>query len=253
LSSEAQEGLLKLKSIFKTENVRAWYLHPGFFQLAGERLEWKTEMGSRVVQPLLSMVQIRRTMRTACQVPDGPPTYPCDGLKPSTVVVQEVAFKRGSTVGRRMSEWNSNLSKKLYTPEVPAPVPDAQVFENTVQPDVSSDAKLNFGIHRQLTIMAHDPRNFYIFTEARPTLFGTLEAHTKFLKEQTTSSKSQTASAMKRAKALNAKGENCPVVGTEHIKELTKNDTTGGLSYAYYKTRGDPDMPAPGSRGGWAA
>ena len=42
------------------------------------------------------------------------------------------------------------------------------------------------------------------------------------------------------------------LVGAERIKDLLREDTTGGLSYAYYKTHGDPDMPASESRGGWA-
>ncbi|KAL2209513.1 hypothetical protein CC79DRAFT_1396394 [Sarocladium strictum] len=228
-------------------------LHPGIFKLAGQQLDWNTTFGAEVVRPLLSTLQIRRTMTTPTRLPDGQMSYPSDGIQPSTVIVQEVSYQKDSPYAEILQSYCKEMMKKLFVQSEDPENPDfAGGDDGAVRREGGSEPRLNFDVHREATLDAHDPRNKELFDNRKAVFYGPVEKTNKFIKKVRTSNKSRTESAKKRQKVNAQKDPDTrPVVGTEHLRELLEKDTTGGLQFAYFQTREGKNTAPPLTRDQW--
>lgn len=72
--------------------VRAWMMNSFLIQSVGEAGKWDIRVATNVMQPLLRMLSLRRTIKTPLTLPTGETVYPALELSPMTVLTEEVKF-----------------------------------------------------------------------------------------------------------------------------------------------------------------
>lgn len=245
------EGVERMRQMFDKDKFPIWVFSPYLFKKVGDSQNWSTDFGRTVVDRIFQVSQIRRTMRTKCTLDDGTIVYPSTGLKPATIVVEECEYKPGSAVLGIFQEWFSVQANKLFTPESEALVPDLRNDQNRGL-DNQSEARLNFGVHREGVLMSHDPRYLQLLRPGTTApLRGSKNSQIAALRDTSTTGRSMTAKAAKRKVALKIKAGEGPIISTEHTKVIVDGDVTGGLAYVFAETRVDPDLPISETRSGW--
>lgn len=182
-------------------------------------------------------------MTTPLKLPDGEVIYPSDGLLPATVIVQECEFLPKDPILRSVNMETRGILRKLYRHDAPAEVPDGLANQPK---DIDADQiRLDFGAHRKGVLYAHDPRNIKLFKEEEAVFAASKPTIAKFTSE---SNETKTAAAQKRQAGAESKA----IVGTDALRTLLQDDPTGGLKWAYYRTRVDENMPSPNRSDDWA-
>ncbi|UZP45203.1 hypothetical protein NXS19_013015 [Fusarium pseudograminearum] len=143
------KGAEALLPFWQNEKSRLWMLHPEIYKAAGMKHHWGSNLAAWVIRPIFEYMYIRRTMRTPLRLPDGSMTYPGIDLLPPTIVVEEHTF--GKQLRRQVLSEGFDLAKRLFKPAND----DGAIPENTMAmasqaiEGTSSEATLNFGVHRQ--------------------------------------------------------------------------------------------------------
>ncbi|KAF5009663.1 hypothetical protein FDECE_4132 [Fusarium decemcellulare] len=214
-----------LKAAFDKDGSRLWILHPHLYKTVGQRLTWGGDLASQVVRPILSKMQIRRTMLSPVTLPDGSVTYPGEGILPATIHVEELEFRRG-TSRQRFEESGKKLAGELFS----------KISSVSAEKELTSDAEanMNVGVHRLGVLTTFDNRNHIVLQATKPLLAGKRDDVINKVRQM---GEQKTQSAPKRLQG--------PVVGVEHVEDLVRHDTNGGLTFLYTVTNTNPDLYAP--------
>ncbi|KAL2682399.1 hypothetical protein Neosp_006850 [[Neocosmospora] mangrovei] len=242
----SKQYLLKLKDAWVQgdKSFRHWLISPHLLKLAARDLSWGTQLGALVIKPILRQLYIRRTMRTPTKLPNGELTFPGKGVLPSTIVVEEMRYWPDSLAGQEVDFRGRLCAKQLFSNQNPQTA-DHSVSNENISPN-PSEAQLNFGIHREGVLGALDPRNMLLLEPKEASFHGSksrLERHFA----QFASNLPETLTRAKNAKAIENPGHQV-VLGLEHVDELIRSSTNGGLDYLFLHTRSDPHLLAPSDR-----
>ncbi|KAJ3515514.1 hypothetical protein NM208_g14955 [Fusarium decemcellulare] len=214
-----------LKAAFDKDGSRLWILHPHLYKTVGQRLTWGGDLASQVVRPILSKMQIRRTMLSPVTLPDGSVTYPGEAILPATIHVEELEFRRG-TSRQSFEESGKKLAGELFS----------KVSSVSAEKELTSDAEanMNVGVHRLGVLTTFDNRNHIVLQATKPLLAGKRDDVISKVRQM---GEQKTQSAPKRLQG--------PVVGVEHVEDLVRHNTNGGLTFLYTVTNTNPDLYAP--------
>ncbi|KAF0637159.1 hypothetical protein FPSE5266_20309 [Fusarium pseudograminearum] len=211
------KGAEALLPFWQNEKSRLWMLHPEIYKAAGMKHHWGSNLAAWVVRPIFEYMHIRRTMRTPLRLPDGYMTYPGIDLLPPTIV-------------------------RLFKPANDDGAMTSQAIEGT-----SSEATLNFGVHRQGVLTTFDWRNTIILDPANQKIPGSKKDIELRVQSLLDPSEPKTRSELERMKK-NEAAQHDVILGVDHVQRLISKDPNGGLTWLYNMTHKDEAALAPSDR-----
>lgn len=228
IESEAGQ---KMHKFWLDHKWPVWQLCPDLVKLAGDQGKWGIGFAKCVVSKILSMLSLRRTLRTPLALPDGKITYPALELPPMTVLTEELYY---DTLNRAKVQEHGEAMALSCVRE--SPTGDLVDFT----PTKGLHGQINFGPYREGVLGAHDVRNIHLLNMDATQLFG--PSRESAAKELCLLRDSNLEKATTEAK--NAEKTKEPViVGVEHVKNLAMASMHGGLDFFYSQTRTDDHIP----------
>ncbi|KAJ4265989.1 hypothetical protein NW762_003962 [Fusarium torreyae] len=211
-------SFIKLKDIYEESGrkSRLWMVHPNIFKAAGDDLGWGKKAVDLLVQPIFSVMQIRRTMYTKHTLPDGIKAYSAIDQFSSTVVVEECNFDCWQPYAATVELMGKEHSKVLFGQNS-----ESDFFA------AYGEVILNLSEHRKGVLTSFDWRNHEVLNPNNPILFGTVDEVKKISKLLKSPTVTQRENNDETA-ALPA------VCGVERVDLLLENDYTCGLSLLFH-------------------
>ncbi|RYC56540.1 hypothetical protein CHU98_g9667 [Xylaria longipes] len=226
-----------MTEFYTLEQLKFWYLHPRITRHLGSS---DTAVSDKIFKELTRLFCTRRTLHTKLELPDRSLCYPGQGMRPTSIVTEEVGFRDDhaktltmvvDTFGRRVLCVNEN-------PDIPEYLESAE--PGTVQ------NRLAYAVTRGLKLASFDMRALHMI--AKTDRIGNLEPRVinRVLQDRRLPSSTHAGRDNSRQHQQGtAPGD--PVLGVKHTNHLIDQDPDGGLTYSWVLTM-PPCAPPASSR-----
>lgn len=234
---ESEAGL-RLYKFWLDYKWPIWQLCPDLVKMAGDQGKWNVSFAKNVISKILSLLSLRRTLRTPPELPNGEISYPALEIPPMTVRTEELRydFKNQAIVRQHGEAMAAQMVRQT-------PTGDLIDFTPTkgLRPDVSGEGgQINFGSYREGVLGVFDVRNIRLLSMDAAEFFGhNRETAAQELRLLRDCNLEKTTTEVK-----NSEKTTTPVIlGVEHVRDLAMNSVHGGLDFFYGQTRTDRNIP----------
>lgn len=212
---------------FDAEGIRAWVLHPGMFDDLGRALEWNEKFAADVVQPILRVIQRRRTMNTRLVLPDKSADFPGAAIPPHRIVQHEVAYANP----RERDDFEEIMDVALSG--IVGAAGDNLMLsqEGNVIGDPGGAGRADMAAFRKAQLCSYDLHND-VLTKIR-------EVNDEFAGR---------VARRDLKKFVKLPAKTSIAGGVSHVEELIKTDCSGGVNYLARFADPDTDHPLPTDR-----
>jgi hypothetical protein len=225
---------------------RVWMVHPDLISAVGGDADWDSRVCFHMVRPVIRMIQVRWNRACKILLPDGSFKFPGAGLPPPEIVTEEVAQGGASYV--RAAAITQRLLDSLMAPSPEGDVPtmsQVPISSPAKGPENADETKkrVNFATHREGLFTAFDLRFEKLLSDAAaqsiPASSGKVVSA---LRDALVSKKGLTKRQRER---LSKHGEKDVVAGVEAVKQIVRDDLSGGYHTFYSQTMMDTDWVTP--------
>jgi hypothetical protein len=235
VEGEAGQKMLKLWS---EQDFPAWQLRPELIESAGEQGKWGISFAKTVVSKILSLLSLRRILRTPLKLPDEQITYPALELPPIEILTEELLFD--AKTAKTVKDHGESMAQSLVRQSPNGDLTDYTGRTTNLEAALSGDGgQINFGSYREVVLGAHDARNIRLLKQNATKFFEPdKQKATTALRVLRDCNLEKTTTKVKIAKTITQ-----PIIGVKHVKQIAGHTVYSGLDFFYSQTRADNHIP----------